>query len=137
MTQDAASIITIYVDEIINKGDLSVIDAIIGDDFIDPAAGNPDLRGPHAFREVVKSFRKTFSNINLKIDTMVIDNSMIAWSYSMNAVHSDLIMGRKATGRTVHVKGIIIDEVIDGKIRSRIGCWDRLGLLQQIEEGAV
>ena len=73
----------------------------------------------------------------MKIDTMIIDNNMIASSYTMNAVHSDSFMGREATGKSIHVKGIIVDEVIDGKINSRIGYWDRLGLLQQIDSSMV
>jgi predicted ester cyclase len=68
---------------------------------------------------------------------MIIDNNMIAWSYTMNAVHSDSFMGREATGKSIHVKVIIVDEVIDGKINSRIGYWDRLGLLQQIDSSMV
>jgi predicted ester cyclase len=44
-------------------------------------------------------------------------------------------MGMPATGKQVHVGGITIDKIQDGKVVESWNQWDNLGLMQQLGVG--
>lgn len=126
-------IIQLYVDEMLNKGNLSVADEIIGDNFTDPAA-QPGEKGPESLKKVIASFRTIFPDLTVTIDEMVVDGENIAWKWTAQGTHSRTIFGIPPTGKQVIFGGIIIDTIRDGKIVQRQGIWDRMGLRDQLSK---
>ena len=126
-------IIKLYVEEILNKGNLSVADTIIGDEFEDPASLAGE-KGPEGLKHVISYFRSTFPDLNVTIDEMVTDKERVAWKWTAYATHRGEIFGIPPTNKKVIFSGIIIDKIIDDKIVQRLGIWDRLSLKDQLLE---
>jgi steroid delta-isomerase-like uncharacterized protein len=126
-------IIELYVQEILNKGNLSVTDSIIGDEFVDPASGAGE-KGPETLKHVISYFRSTFPDLKVTIDEIITDRNKVAWKWTAHATHQGEIFGIPASNRKVIFSGIIIDKIIDGKIVHRQGIWNRLGLKEQLSE---
>jgi len=122
-----------YVDEILNKGTLSVADEIIGDDFVDPA-GAPGEKGPESLKKVITSFRSIFPDLSVTIDEMVVDGETVAWKWTAAGTHRAAMFGIPPTTKRVTFSGIIIDTIRDGQIVQREGIWDRMGLKKQLEK---
>ena len=133
MEEQNAKIIKLYVEEILNKGNLSVADSIIGDEFVDPVSVAGE-KGPEALKQVISYFRSTFPDLKITIDEIVADKDKVAWKWTAHATHQGEIFGIPPTNEIVTFSGIIIDKIIDGKIVKRWGIWDRLGLKQQLSE---
>jgi predicted ester cyclase len=41
-------------------------------------------------------------------------------------------MGMSPTGKSVEIEGIGIDRIANGKVIESWGCWDTLGMMQQL-----
>lgn len=106
-------IIELYVNEIWNKWNLSLIDSIIGEDFVDPASTTGE-KGPDAFKEVVAGYRTTFPDLKITIDEMIADENKVAWKWTASGTND-------STGERETFSGIIIDRIEEGKIVQRIG----------------
>lgn len=120
-----------YVEEILNKGDLSVADEIIGKDFVDPAAV-PGEKGPESLKKVIASFRRIFPDLTVTIDESVVSEDQIAWKWTAAGTHQRELFGIPPTNKRVTFSGIMIDTIRNGKIVRRQGVWDRLGLKEQL-----
>ena len=119
-------IIELYVDEIWNNWNFSIVDSIIGEELIDPASKTGE-KGPEAFKEVLSTFKDIYPDISLAIDEIVADGDRVAWKWTAKATHSP-------TGKPVQFSGIIMDRIIDGKIIQRWGYYDQLGIQEQLSE---
>jgi len=124
-------IIQLYVDEMLNKGNLAVADEIIDDNFTDPAA-QPGEKGPESLKKVVVSFRTIFPDLTVTIDEMLVDGEFIAWKWTATGTHRAAMFGIPPTGKKVTFGGIIIDIIQNSKIVKRQGIWDRMGLKNQL-----
>ena len=109
-------IVELYVEEIWNKWNFSIIDSIIGEEFVDPASTTGE-KGPEAFKAVMASFQSIFPKINLTIDEIVADEKRVAWKWTATATYTP-------TKKEVILNGIIMDRIEDGKIVERCGFWD-------------
>jgi predicted ester cyclase len=79
-------IVELYVEEIMNNGNLSMVDSIIDDDFLDPASATGE-RGPEALKQVILYFRSTFPDLKVTIDEIVTDKNKVAWKWTARATH--------------------------------------------------
>jgi predicted ester cyclase len=126
-------IVKLYVGEILNNGNLSMADSIIGAEFVDPAsvAGEP---GPEALKKVISYFRSTFPDLKVTIDEIFAHNDKVAWKWTAHGTQQGEIFGIAPTRNRVSFSGIIIDKIIDSKIVQRQGIWDRWALKEQLSE---
>jgi steroid delta-isomerase-like uncharacterized protein len=122
-------------DEIWTQGKLDVIDEVIADDFVGQSPTDGEFRGPDGFRQLVERYRTAFSDVEMRIDSLVAEADTVATHWTARGTHTGELMGIAPTGREVTVEGIQIDRVRDGKIVESHGLFDALGLLQQL--GAV
>jgi len=109
-------VIEIYSNEIWNNRDFSLIDSIIGEDFVDPASVS-GKKGPDGLREVIMRYLEAYPDLKIIVEEIVADNNKVAWKYI--AVGTN-----KSTGEETTFNGIIIDKFEKGKIVHRVGVWN-------------
>jgi len=109
-------VIEIYANEIWNNRDFSLIDSVIGEDFVDPASVS-GKKGPVGLKEVIMSYLVTYPDLKITVEEIVADNNKVAWKYI--AVGTN-----KSTGEKTTFNGIIIDKFEKGKIVNRVGVWN-------------
>jgi steroid delta-isomerase-like uncharacterized protein len=122
-------------DEIWTQGKLDLIDDVIAADFVGQSPTDGEFRGPDGFRNLVERYHSGFSNVEMRIDTLVAEGDTVAVHWTARGTHTGELMGIAPTGREVTVEGVQFDRVRDGKIVESHGVFDALGMLQQL--GAV
>ena len=125
-----------WVEEIWNKGDLSVIDEIVAEDYVDrsPAApGAPTDRD--GIKAGVSGFRAAFPDAHFAIDAMMAEGDTVVVPQTFTGTHQGELHGAPATGNQVTFKGIFIYRIQNGKIVERWGAFDTLSFMIQL--GAV
>jgi steroid delta-isomerase-like uncharacterized protein len=125
-----------WVEEIWNNGDLSVIDEIVAEDYVDhdPAApGAPTDR--EGISAGVTEFRTAFPDGQHTIDAMMAEGDRVVVSVTFTGTHRGELHGAPATGNQVTWRGIFIYRIQNGKIVERWGALDTLSFMIQI--GAV
>ena len=131
-TQDNKAIVTRVSEQAVGGGDLSVMDELVAEDFLDHSAlpGTPPGReGAKAF---VRVFHAGFPDLSLTNEDIIGEGDKVVHHYVLRGTHEGEFMGIPPTGNRIEVHGIDELRVSDGKIVERWGQVDQLALMQQL-----
>ncbi len=124
-----------YNDEIINQGDLDLVDTIFTPDHVDHFSGEPDIHGTAGLKQFLGMFRRAFPDTQFTVEDRIVEGDRIAVRWTMHGTHQGEFQGIPPTGQSVTLTGIAIHRFAGAQIQESWDCYDALGLLQQL--GAV
>jgi steroid delta-isomerase-like uncharacterized protein len=127
MTKDPETVMRRLVDEVINGGNLKVIDELVAADYVDHT-------GAEGYRELVSYMRAVFPDIHMTIHDIFSSGDRVAARFTVEATHEGEFLGLPATGKRVSWEGIGILRVRDGKMAERWNVTDIFGLVEQIRD---
>jgi steroid delta-isomerase-like uncharacterized protein len=121
-----------FVEEVINQGRLETADEIVALDFVelDPLPGQQ--QGREGLKEVIAMMRAGFPDIHWVTEETVEQGEKVVSRFTWTGTHKGTFLGIPATGKSVSVKGVVIDRVVDGKMTDSRILMDTLGMLQQL-----
>lgn len=121
-----------FYEEVLNQGDLAVIDELIADDFVE----HEELPGLPSNREGVgawvRMMRGAFPDLIVTINKMVADGDEVWVHMTMRGTQQGPLMDIPATGRVVEISGFDRVRVRNGKAIEHWGATDNLAMLQQL-----
>lgn len=119
-------------DEVFNKGNLSIVDELVAENFInhDPFPGEPP--GREGFKQVATMLRAAFSDLHLTHEEMIAEGDIVVERFTMRGTHTGAFLGFPPTGRQVTMRGIDMLRFADGKVIARWARTDDFGLMQQL-----
>lgn len=126
-----------FYEEVVEGGNLSLIDELVLDDFVDHEEALPGQpAGKDGVKFFVNAMRTAFPDIHVKTDDPALaDANMEAGYVILTGTHRGELAGIPASGKTVEFGGTDIIRVKDGKVAEHWGTTDTMALMQQI--GAV
>ncbi len=129
------AVISMFVEEVINQGRLERADDLVAADFVelDPLPGQQ--QGRDGLKEVIGGIRAAFPDIHWVLDEMVAEGDKVASRFTWSGTHRGVFFGIPATGKSISVKGVVIDHVVAGKMVDSRMLMDSLSMLQQL--GAI
>lgn len=117
------------VEEVWNRGDLAVVDELVGDDYV----GHPsDVRGTEGYKEFFAELRRAFPDIQFAIEDQIAEGDKVVARWTAHGTHQGEYFGVPPTGKPGVITGIEVLRFADGKA---VECWgevDQLSLLQQL-----
>ena len=116
-----------YLDEIVNKGNMTALDMLSEDVIFNNARGFKQ-RFP-AIRQAILS---AFPDHHLTIQDQVAEADKVVTRVTFHGTHQGPFNGIAATGKQVEWSGIAIDRIADGKVVEMWHLQNTTGLLQQI-----
>jgi predicted ester cyclase len=123
-----------FIEEVWNKGDLNVSDEIFHPRATSPSAPQLPL-GAEGVRTVVSLFRSAFPDFHMTIEDLIAEGDKVVGRFTENGTHQGEFMGIAPTGRRAQFTEIGILRIGDGKVVESWFETDMLGLMQQL--GAV
>ncbi len=132
MSQDNATIVRRFVDEVITQGNIEAAAQYVWEDVIEqvPLPGQgPGLEG---LKDILRAMRAGFPDIVFSIQEQVAERDKVASRFEWTGTHKGEFLGIPATGRTVRVWGMVIDRLQDGRIKDTRILMDTFGLLGQL-----
>ena len=119
-------------EELVNKGNLSVVDQIFATDFVNHS---PDVRIT-SDREGIKKFitmvRSAFPDYHNIIEDLIAEGDRVVVRVSCRGTHRAEFMGIAPTGKSVVFEAVSIFRFAGGKVVERWNNTDDLGLLRQL-----
>ncbi len=94
--------------------------------------GGSDAVGPEGFYPFFDRMRTALSEVHVSVEDTIADGDKLCIRWSCAAKHTGESLGIEPAGAAVHVTGILIIRVADGKIAEGWQNWDMLGMLEQI-----
>lgn len=121
-----------FVKEVINQGRLDAADELVEENFIelDPLPGQ--RQGREGLKEVIAMMRLGFPDLHWVIDETVAAGDKVVSRFTWTGTHRGDFLGIPATGKSVTVRGVVIDRLNAGKMADSRILMDTLGLMQQL-----
>ncbi len=119
-----------FVEGVLNRGDLALVDEIFDPAFIDHG------QGQHGDRDGVKhgvaAIRRAFPDLHFDVqDEIVTDDKVVGRLTATGTMHGDLF-GMPATGKTATWEEIHITRLVDGRFVEHWSLSDQLAMLRQL-----
>jgi predicted ester cyclase len=112
--------------EIINAGDLDVVDELFAADFLDHGPMG-EMRGRDAFKGLVVMWRAAVADVHCTVENWFESGEMAAWNVRVTGTHTGEMMGIPATGRSFEYVSPNIGRFEGGKATEH---WADLGMFQ-------
>jgi predicted ester cyclase len=120
-------------EEVLNKGDVSIVDELIAPDFFNHAAPAATNRGPSSLRWLATMLRTAFPDLHFTIEELVAEGDIVAGRLSMSGTHEGPLMGMPPpSARAVRQEHMHLVRYRDGKAVEHWGVRDDLGMMQQM-----
>ena len=127
---DNKEVVRRMFDELINQGNLAVIDELFDPGFESATQqGTMDLAG---FRAFVEGWRGAFPDITCEVADLIAEGDNVAWSVRATGTQSGEFMGIPATGRSVDFGSLNIGTFRDGRAYRHRVLMDIGTMLEQL-----
>jgi steroid delta-isomerase-like uncharacterized protein len=118
--------------EIINNGNLDLINATNFTDDITLVSSPDNILGIEGFKAYYQNFITGFSDIKFTMVDVFGQGDKIVKHWNFKGTHSGDFFGIPATGKTVDVHGVTLVKMTDGKIAQERDFMDNMVFMQQL-----
>jgi steroid delta-isomerase-like uncharacterized protein len=125
-------VIQAFLEDVINDGRLERADDLVKEYFVelDPLPGQE--QGREGLKAVIRQLRTAFPDMHWVVKEMVAESDKVVTRFVWTGTQRGEFLGIPATGRSVEVKGVVIDRLEDGKMADSRILMDTFGLMQQL-----
>ena len=129
-----------HFDEVLNQGRLGVVDEIYADGYVLDAPvqtdGSVEAHGVTLGRDGLKRrvtlFRTGFPDIHFSVDRMIAEGDQVAVQYTYTGTQTGQFGDLPPSARHISVTGILIAQVLDGRIQSALSVFDSGDMMDQL-----
>ena len=121
-----------FLEEVVNKGNLAVIDELVATDFVDhtaPPGLAPDREG---YKQFFAMSRSAFPDMHSTLEDMFAEGDKVVQRFTVRGTHKGEWMGIPPTNKRMEIGGIAIHRLAGGKIVEDWANMDMLGAMQQL-----
>ncbi|MGD1118289.1 MAG: ester cyclase [Dehalococcoidales bacterium] len=111
------------VAEVLNEGNLAVLDECLRPDFVYHGPGGADVKGIADYKKFLAWLRAAYPDIQVTIEDILAEADLVA---------TRTFCTFTSAGKKVTMSGAILDRFKDGKILETWEHYDRLDLMQQL-----
>jgi steroid delta-isomerase-like uncharacterized protein len=125
-------VINRFVEEVVNQGRLEQADELVAINFVelDPLPGQ--RQGREGLKEVIGMMRAAFPDIHWAVDETIASGDKVVTRFTWTGTHRGTFLGISATGKSVNVKGVVIDRLVGGLMTDSRILMDNLNMMQQL-----
>jgi predicted ester cyclase len=122
-----------FIEEVLNKGKLEVLDEIWARDGVFAGTLVPEVRGSEAVKQVLAAIKTGIPDIHYSIvGEPVVQGDRYSCRWTASGTHRGDFLGIAPTGRHYSHTGTTTVRVRGGKIAEHWADWDALDLMQQL-----
>ena len=119
--------------EALNRGDVAVADETFTPECVIHITGSPepDL-SVEGFKQMVAGLLAGFPDLHFTIEDQVVSGDKVATRWTADGTNTGPLDKIPPTGRRIHVDGLILDRVENGRVVERWEQWDQMAMLRQL-----
>ena len=127
-----AEIVRRFVKEVLNEGNIEAAREFFWEDFVEQVPFPGQGPGLEGLKDVLRGMRTAFPDMHWSIEEQIEEGDKVLTRFVWSGTHRGEFLGVPATGRPVSVWGMVIDRIIDGKIKETRLIMDALGMMAQL-----
>lgn len=118
--------------EVWGEGNAALADELIAPDLVEHTPFPSQTPGLEGHKQVLAMFRSAFPDLKVTVDDVIAEGDLTYLSWHGDGTHTGQLMNILATGKPVHVTGMDILRLENGKIKERWAEISALQLMQQL-----
>jgi predicted ester cyclase len=122
---DSPALVQRVFDEVINAGNLDVIDDVFAENFLDHGPFG-DVPGREAFRDMVGKWRAAVPDVHCEVQNLITEGDTVAWLVHTTGTHTGDDLGIPATGKSFETISANVARFRDGLC---VEHWAEQGML--------
>jgi len=132
MSNANKAVIQTFIEEVLNQQRLERADDLVNQNFVelDPLPGQQ--QGREGLKAILRVLWSAFPDMHWVVNEMVAEADKVVTRFVWTGTHRGAFLGIPAAGRSVEVKGVVIDRLEDGKMADSRILMDTMGLMQQL-----
>lgn len=132
MTHDNSAIVKRFIDEVINQGRMDSAAHFVWEDVVEQVPFPGQGPGLEGLKDVLRGMRQAFPDLYFGVDEQIAQDDKVLTRFEWTGTHGAPFLGVPATGRSVSVWGMVIDRLVDGRIKETRILMDIFGLMMQL-----
>lgn len=131
-TEENKAVIRRLIEEVINKGNTAVAEALVAEDHValDPSPGQE--QGRAGLIAIIARMRTAFPDLEWTIEEQVAEGDKVAVYFVWRGTHQGEFLGIPPTGKRVTVPGMGFDYCVAGQCKKSRILMDTMSLMQQL-----
>ena len=132
MSEQNKALVRRMIEELVNKGNFSLLDELVASDYAyyEPTVG--EIRGSNGYKSLVSMYRSAFPDVTLSINEQIAEGDKVVTHWTARGTHQGELMGVPATGKQVTVQGVVISRIENGKLIQDFETYDVHGMMRQL-----
>ena len=131
-TEQNKEIVRKFVEEVLNRQRLELVDELLAADYVLYFPGMPGPMNREAFPQLAATFPVAFPNFRIAVESLVAEHDEVAVRFVLSGTHKGEFMGVPPTGKKVEVPGHVFYRLRGGKIVEDRPIFDRALMLEQL-----
>ena len=133
MSAENKAIVRRFFEEAVNKGNMTVVDELIAQNYIEHKGPVGPPSGIEGFKQFIAMVATAFPDLQVTIEDLIAEGDKVVARVTVRGTHKGTLMGNiPPTGKHAVWTGIDIFQIANGKIVGRWNQRDLLGLMQQL-----
>ena len=120
-----------FYSEVMQKGNLAMLDDIVGANFLDHQPAPGQAPGSAGVKQFVTVVRNAISGLQVTVEHMVAEGDMVVAHVACRGKHTGELMGIPPSGKDVVMRVSDLVRIENGKAVERWGVEDMSGLMPQ------
>lgn len=130
-----AAVVRQFIEEVINQGDIDGAGRFVWEDVVEQVPFPGQGPGLEGLKDVLRGMRSAFPDLHWTVEEQLVDGDKVLTRFTWTGTHEGMFLGVPRTGRAVSVWGMVIDRLVEGRIKDTRILMDAMGLMIQL--GAV
>jgi steroid delta-isomerase-like uncharacterized protein len=122
----------IAICNIFNTGDLTRVEDLLADDYIEHDLPPGIEQGVIGFRQLVAMYRSAFPDVRSWVEQVVAQDDLVAARLVTTGTHTGTLMGIPATGKKINIQEFHVCRFTNGKCVEHWGLVDMMTMMQQL-----
>ena len=111
-TEQNKTIVRRFITEILQNGDISIIDQICAPNYVNRLTG----QGIESFKQIAGLMQMAMPDYHMTIDNLVAEGDQVVARFTMTGTITGSVMGSKPSGKAFSVRGLTYYRLANGKI---------------------
>jgi steroid delta-isomerase-like uncharacterized protein len=132
------SLVREFIEQVINKKNVDIAGNFMSNDVVELVPFPNQGPGLSGVQDVLRGLFSAFPDMRWVVEEQIAENSDVGGKvltrFSWTATHQGEFMGMPASQQPVSIWGMVIDRIVDGRIRDTRLLMDVASLVQQIQK---